>query len=117
MDLDTRILCDLDGVVIDFNDSFIRCYTNAGGAVPEGWTPRAYDSIKSLPNQAAVAAAWIDPTLFSLAGALPGAVVAMEYLDANYDVSIVTTIVKPWGIHVPARMDWIGTPAMIDITA
>ena len=101
-----RILCDLDGVVSDFVDSFIRCYRDAGGVLPAGWVQESYD-FDGFPNQRAVSAAWLDKTLFSNMSALPGAVVALEHLDANHDVRIVTKIIQPWSIHIPARIRWI----------
>lgn len=101
------ILLDLDGVVVDFVGSFLRCYRKAGGIVPADlrldW---GFD--QALRDEDARFAAWHDPSLFRDAEPFPGAVEAVVKLSRwPLDVEFLTSCLDLTGHHATGKALWI----------
>jgi len=104
-----RVIVDVDGVIADFVGSFLRCYQDYGGEVPEGWVSRHWTAINTdLPNPEIALRVWGHPSLFRDMEAYPGAIEALKEMNDRYDVRIATMLPQPWDVHIPARIAWLG---------
>ena len=98
-----RILVDVDGVIANFVSGFMYLYAEKGGEVPEGFEWTHWDAMDDLPNQDVRVKVWDDTDLFWILKPYPGAIDALEKMNARFDVRIVTALPHK---HIETRSAW-----------
>jgi len=99
-----RVLIDMDGVICNFVDAFMYLYAEKGGKIPDGFAWVEWNSMDELPSQDVRKEVWRDPDLFWLPKPYEGAIVALQALNEQFDVRIVTALPHK---HVHTRSDWV----------
>lgn len=99
-----RLVIDVDGVIYNFVDAFMKLYAYHQGVVPEGFKWTDWNDMNTLPNQDVVDHLWKrELDLFSYGKPYPDSIEALNALDGAYDVVLATATPH---IHIPHRSRW-----------
>jgi 5'(3')-deoxyribonucleotidase len=100
----TRLVIDVDGVIYDFVDAFMKLYAYHQGTIPEGFEWKDWSAMDALPNQDVVDHLWKrELALFSYGKPYEDSIQALERLNDTYDVVLATATPH---VHVNARSQW-----------
>jgi len=97
-----RILIDADGVITNFTETFETIYVGCGGKIPEGFIWDHWHAMDKL-EKGIVEQVWNDPYLFRVQEPYSGALEALERLNKEHEVFIVTSTPH---MHAWSRSDW-----------